>query len=68
MHYTTPSGVPRNFTIPLDEPNMFTMRTNSGYNNFMCKACEYDPTWQSFSGDVHIISDTDDLTAPLTTD
>ena len=47
---------------------MFTMRTKSGYNAFMCKACEYDPTWQAFPGAAHIISDDDDVTAPLTTD
>ena len=47
---------------------MFKMRTKSGYNAFMCKSCEYDPTWQAFPGAVHIISDDDDVTAPLTTD
>ena len=47
---------------------MFTMRTKSGYNDFMCKACEYDPTWQVFPGAAHIISDNDDVTALLTTD
>ena len=34
----------------------------------MCKACEYDPTWQAFPGAVNIISDDDDITAPHTTD
>ena len=67
MRYTTPSGVPRSFTIPLNERNMFTMRTKSGYNAFICKACEYDPTWQVFPGAVHIISDDDDVISPLTT-
>ena len=66
MRYTTPSGIPRNCTIPLG--NMFTMRTKSGYNDFMCKSCEYESTWKSFPDDVHIISDDNDVTAPLTTD
>ena len=68
MHYTPTSGVPRNCNIPLDERNMFTMHTKFGYNYFMCKACEYDPTWKTFPGTVYIISDDDDVTAPLTTD
>ena len=68
MRYTTPSGVPLNCTIPLDERNMFTMRTKSRYNAFMCKSCEYDSTCQAFTGAVHIISDDDDVTFPLITD
>ena len=47
---------------------MFTLRTKSGYTAFMCKACEYDPTWQAFTDAVHIISDDEDVTSPLTTD
>ena len=59
LHYTSPDGLQRNFTIPLDERNMFTMRTKSGYDSFICTACHYQTSWKTFPGATHLIPDSD---------
>ena len=54
FEYFLPStiGLPnsRRLTLPVGENNLFTLRTNVGYKNFMSRAPKYFDDFKNFAG------------------